>query len=254
MKGQALIFVLLIMLLGFVFLGAFLGLLNVNLLASGKAIDWSREYYSALSGIEAVIADLLQGKDALVGYTPPAIIINDLAVSLSISPPVEKRPIAYLYIDPGAGTGLYPLPPKSHWLVQLWGIEAGSTIAINWAFIPVKADWKIAVFEGTDITLKPVAEKEGKKSPGELEAVLTKGGIYTVVFYNEDEKEASYSKPFSPLNGKENTWIYSQLSGREYLITSQAGATILKAYIRQIPGPGPTSHLIRQKMIEWWIE
>jgi hypothetical protein len=189
----------------------------------------------------------------LSNYVIPSVSLNGLDVTLSISSPADERPpVPYIYIDPGTDSGLNPLPPGAQWLIQLWGLEEGSIIRINWAFTPKEGEWEIKVFEGTDITAKEVAEGEGDNSPGYLQATLAKGGIYTVIFRNDEEEINLFSKPFNSIDGGEYTWIRAQLSGREYMVTSQAGSTILKVYIRQIPGPGPSSPPLKQRVVEWW--
>ena len=78
--GQIMALTLMITGVGALSTGAMLGIITTSARSSGSFHDNTESYYAAAAGIEIVIADLLEGKDALdTGDTPyqvPQLDVN----------------------------------------------------------------------------------------------------------------------------------------------------------------------------------
>jgi hypothetical protein len=235
-RGQALIWVVLIMALGSLVITGLLSYVSASLRADKFARERTGARYTAEAGAEAVLLDLLGGVDALSpGYTVPSVSLNGYSAAISISAPDSQPspPARYWYFDPGAGTGLSPLAGGAHWQFQVNNIRAGSDIQVNWVFTPAAAKWKLTLYkDGAE-----VAAAQGTRSPGVLvvSGSAIQGGSYTFDFHNADSV-ATAAAPFSAKGGTNNTWIWAT-AYQDYLITSTAGKVTLKVYARQYPGP-----------------
>jgi len=255
--GQVLALTLLVTGLGSLSTGAMLGIITSSSRSSGAFQDSAQAYYAAASGIEAVMADLVAGKDALApSYTVPSVTLNGHTVAISIAPPqVDVTPRAiYRYIDPGAGDGLAALAPKAVWRVKLNGVEPFSSLLVNWSFLPQDdIDLEIRVFDASGKEVAEDDESSEEDAPATLVTRLGSGDTYFVEFDSDEDSNAIISRAFSARGGQDNTWILVKSTGKDYLITSTAGEVALQAYVRQIPGLGPTSPPIKQTVVvESW--
>ena len=255
-SGQILLLTLIMTGLGGVITGAMLGFLNGSSRGSGTFLDSTDAYYAAAGGIEAVMADLLEGDDALdLGYTVPSVTLNGIPVTISVAPPqVDLAPKAvYRYIDPGAGQGLASLAPGGMWTVILKGVEPFSSLFVNWAFIPegnVHVD--LRVLDGSGLEIAKGEQLGAADSPATLLARLGAGETYTLEFLNQDTVTV-LSREFDSKGGLDRTWMLLKSVGSEYLITSTASGDTLRAYVRQIPGHGATNPPIKQTVVvESW--
>lgn len=290
-RGQILFLVLIVMIVGFMVMGALLSLLNANILAGGRYMDYTMEYLVALSGLEALVADLAGGKDGLApGYDPPKVEINNLRASFTISTPTGNGPpIAFLYLDPGTTSGLSPLRPNTAWTIKLWGVESHAPITVNLAFywedytppwhplgygfdeddakiefqedgtivvyprrgrrwgIKLESLWRISIYQETALMLR----RWGWLSPAHVKTSAPRQGLYRVEFVTYGLHNL-YSYPYDSLGDSAHTWVYSKLSGREYLVTVTAGNTSLSAFLRQLPGPKEGTPLLPQIMVQWF--
>ncbi|MDP6714646.1 MAG: hypothetical protein QF368_08490 [SAR202 cluster bacterium] len=123
--GNAVLYAMLVAVVGAVLLSALLPFIVANLKASSASIENTRAYYTAAAGIEAVLADLAQGKDILdSGYTVPSVTLNDMAAEISIRSPDARlrKPSVQRWLDPGVSGGLERLGPGEEWIVRLNGI------------------------------------------------------------------------------------------------------------------------------------
>ena len=138
--------------LGSLVIFALLGATSTAARVGAQDTEQVVELYAAESGIASVFADLLQGADALApGYEPPTSTASGLDVELSVSAPVPSTPPepVYRYADPGAGFGLRSLDPQTHYYFRMDGVQAGSHVRVNWAFMPPDGRWAIRLYEGT---------------------------------------------------------------------------------------------------------
>ncbi|MCH8309215.1 MAG: hypothetical protein IIB17_01805 [Chloroflexi bacterium] len=135
--GNAVLYAMLVIVVGAILMSALLPFIAANLRAASASIDNTREYYTAAAGIEAVLADLIQGKNILdSGYAPPAVTLNDITAEISVGTPDTRlrKPSIQRWLDPGVSSGLNRLGPGEEWIVRLNGIQPYSVISINWAF------------------------------------------------------------------------------------------------------------------------
>ncbi len=211
------------------------------------------------AGIEAVMADLLEGKDAMApGYAPPSLNLNGVAVTISVTvPPTDPGPrTLYRYIDPGTKQGLASLAPGTTWSVKLNGVQPLSTVVVNWAFPSATGDRVPQVeIRLIDINGRRIGHGTSPLVTGFPAALLTQartGDTYTLEFKNNDTAPV-VSRDFTIKGGQNNTWVLLKAVGKEYLITAIAGKVKLAAYVRQLPGPGPTSQQLKHMvLLESW--
>ena len=228
--------------------GAMLGIVNSATRSSGHFQDSANSYYTAAGGIESVMADLLEGQDALetgdTPYQPSCVQLNDFEARISVTPPqVDQPPKAvYRYIDPGASQGLAPLAAGAVWEVALNGVESPSTLFVNWAYFMTgdAPSLEIRVLDANQEEIASGGQPPEEGMPATLTTLLGSGDTYTVEFANQDSVSV-LSRAFSARGGQERTWMFFKSVGREHLITSTTtggrGRLSLRAYVRQIPGP-----------------
>ena len=237
-RGQGLALVLIILAFGSIVIAALMGQVSASLRASRANQDFLLTRHAAEGGIDEVLRDLLQGKDALSpGYTIPAPNINGYDVSIAIaSPPAGAEPAGlYQYIDPGAAYGLASVSSLADYSFRIDNVRPGSSMRVNWAFTPAVQPWALTLYEGTGPVI--VAQAQDTKGPGALQVsgALVTGGIYTIKFSNNSGVSLA-SAGYGSSGGAGNTWIYTQ-AYKDYIITSSAGNAALKVYARQDPGP-----------------
>ncbi|MBA7600387.1 hypothetical protein ES703_07437 [subsurface metagenome] len=77
-RGQILLMVLAVMVLGSVIVGSLLAFLDISLRVTIRAEENLNSYYAAEAGMDAVIADLFQGEDLFAaGYPPDESLLQD---------------------------------------------------------------------------------------------------------------------------------------------------------------------------------
>ena len=259
--GQVMALTLMVTSVGALSAGAMLGIITTSSRSSGVFLDNTESYYAAAAGIEIVMADLLEGKDALATadtpYQVPQLDVNDLPVKISISPPGPgtKPRVLYRYVDPGAQQGLSSLAPGATWSVQLNGVVPFSSLFVNWAFSYSTADvpeLEIRVLDSGGQQIASATKPEVPGFPANVKIQVKEGSTYTVEFENKDTSPI-VSRDFTIKGGQDRTWMFMKAVGKEYVITSEAGVVRLFAYVRQLPGPGPTSTQLKHMvLIESW--
>ena len=130
-SGQVLVLTLMLTSVGALATGVMLGVVNGTSRASGAFRDSTETYYAASSAIEAVMADLLEGVDALpvsgdTPYVKPVVEVNSFPVTLTISAPTVAEPprAVYRYVDPDAGGALASLAAGATYTSKLHGSGA----------------------------------------------------------------------------------------------------------------------------------
>ena len=259
--GQIMALTLMITGVGALSTGAMLGIITTSARSSGSFHDNTESYYAAAAGIEIVIADLLEGKDALdTGDTPyqvPQLDVNGRPVKISIAPPAggTKPRVLYRYIDPGTRQGLSSLAPGATWSVKLNGVTPFSSVFVNWAFSYSTADvpeLEIRVLDSEGQQIVSASKPEVQGFPANLKIQVKKGSTYTVEFENKDTAPI-VSRDFTIKGGQDRTWIFMKAVSKEYIITAEAGVVRISAYVRQLPGPGPTSTQLKHMvLVESW--
>jgi hypothetical protein len=246
-----------------------------QLRSSGSSRERDSAYFTAKAAVEVALADLLQGQDiSLPGYQPPPVSLNGVEAQVRVStPPVgsDQPKLIYRYGDPGAKTALASLAPGQSLAVTLVGVQPFSTIGVNWAFADptplgtgtTKLSLELVVEDvsGLVVGKKAVAGKIGEhpaRSPVQLFVRAGPSTKYVVRFKNTskpDDKDAvaASSRPFSSLGGSDHTWMRAQMTGREYILRATAtNAFVLKAYVRQIPGPSQVGAVPQLVVVETW--
>lgn len=108
-----------------------------------SAEDGERIYYALDAAVEAVMADLVLGADALdPSYAPLDVAVNELTPRLTITAPGEVASPAPIlqYFDPGLRhPNLRSMTQGQAYLLHLNDVHPG-TFQVNWAFDLVFAD------------------------------------------------------------------------------------------------------------------
>jgi hypothetical protein len=253
-RGQGLALVLIILAFGSVVLTALMAQVSSSLSASRASLGFLLTRHAAEGGIDEVLRDLLEGKDALSpGYTIPAPNINGYDISITITSPTAGAAPAgiYQYIDPGASYGLASLASLADYYFRIDNVRPGSSIRVNWAFTPAGRPWTLTLYAGTGPAI--VAKAQASMGPGALlvDGTLVSGGMYTVEFSNNSGVSLA-SSGYSPSGGVDSTWVYTQ-AYKDYIISSSAGNATISVYARQ--NPGPTEPVTGQKVYsEAWAE
>lgn len=150
-EGQALLLVLILLSMGTLVLAGFLSLTSTLLSARGQDQEDILARYASEAAINDVLADLMQGEDALSpGYAVPGPAINDYAVSVSIAGPAPGTQPAgtYMYFDPGAAYGLSSLTAGDIYYLTLQDVAPSTRLRVNWAFTPVDQRWRVRLYSG----------------------------------------------------------------------------------------------------------
>ena len=175
-------------------------------------------------------------------------------------PEVAQPPAtAFRYVDPGSSGGLADLAAKATYTLQVHGIEPFSSLFVNWAFLGGSGGSDDDDDDGKPKVRIKVLDSEGKKlteskdfksidRPAILGVSLQGGETYTVEFENKG-KMSVQSRDFSSKGGHDKTWILLKSAGKQYLVTARAGDVLLRAHLRQIPGPGLQGQTV---VVESW--
>ena len=108
-----------------------------------SAHDGERTYYALDAAVEAVMADLVLGADALdPSYVPLDASVNELTPSLTITAPGEVAGPAptQQYFDPGLRhLSLKTMSEGQNYLIHIYNVHPG-VFQVNWAFNLVFAE------------------------------------------------------------------------------------------------------------------
>lgn len=246
-----------------------------QLRSSGSSRERESAYFTAKAALEVTLADLVQGQDiSLPSYQPPPVSLNGVEAQVRVSTPPfgsDQPKLIYRFVDPGATTSLVSLAPGESQALTLEGVQPFSVIGINWAFddatpqgtSKTNLDLELVVEDASGLVVgkKAVLGKSGEHpawSPVQLFVRAGPSTTYVVRFSNTskpDDKDAVAvnSKPFSSLGGSDHTWMRAQMTGREYILRAAAGnAFVLKAYVRQMPGPSQVAPAPQLVVVETW--
>ena len=197
-------------------------------------------YFTADAGVEAVLADLRQGADALDGsYVVPTVTLNGFTASIAISPPSRDAYVAYgsVFVDPEIQASLSPLAGNADFEYVIGDVKTHADFQVSWVFTPADEPWQLTVYEGVGTGGSQLANIAKNESPGRVtvdpEDIV--GGSYTVRFRNRSTT-ALTSASFSTIGDPNATWI-RLVAWKDYVITSSAGDVTLQVYARQGPGP-----------------
>lgn len=195
--------------------------------------------YATDAGIEAVLADLQQGKDPLrPDYVVPAPALNDYQATVTVQPAQAFPPLLepYRYLDPGASTSLKRLETGEHWTF-VFRAAFGDGIIVQWSFTPKAGSWELTLYQGEGTQGPLLAQASGTGSPGRLEVSpsLVTGGVYTVDFHNTHQG-ALGSDSYSDTGGDGRTWLRVRAFA-DYVIVSETDRATLRSYARHFPGP-----------------
>lgn len=243
-RGYLLPIVLVALVLGAFLILPLLSFVSTSILTWEKSAQRELAYYAADAGIEAVLSDLRQGKDALApSYTLPSVALNRYTATVTVTAPsrVEPLPGGSVLVDPGATTSLNPLASQAAFLYQLDEVRGGSPLQVNWLYTPTESDWAINIYEGSGTGGPQVVGTSGSDSPARVmvSAASIKGGTYTIRFFNNSNVPI-YSAQFSRTGEPAKTWLRATVF-KEYVVTSTAGLVTITVYARQAPGPNPAS-------------
>jgi len=258
-QGQALS--LAIILLAFAALVASPVLIYISSMLLGQLHneDNTRAILAADAGVEAVMADLVRGADAVTTTYPlPVLSVNEFTPTITITTPTaQSTPVpTYQYFDPGVQDPSFAVVGKSTgYLIHLYNLQPSTAtftnvLNINWAYSPAGTTrigvwfdviaYKAPGEQASYPTEQPILDTgrsrgtDANNQTGQI-TLGTTPGVYTIVFYNVSGADVRTTNPFKPSGGINDTWIYTS-SFKDFVITSTVGGTSLEAYVRQTPG------------------
>lgn len=251
-RGYLLPIVLMVLVLGTFLILPLLSFVSTSILTWEKSAQQELAYYAADAGIEAVLSDLRQGRDALApSYSTPLVALNRYTATITIAAPsrVEPLPSGPVFADPGASTSHNPLASQTAFLYQLDEVRAGSPLQLNWLYTPTESDWTINIYEGSGTGGTQVVGTAGAGSPARVivSGASIRGGTYTIRFFNSSNVPI-YSAQFSHTGETVKTWLRA-MAFKEYVITSTVGLFTIAVYARQAPGPNPAASSVG--IISW---
>ena len=238
--GLVMPLLLILMLFGMLLAIPFLGFVGQRVDDARDEVEDEEAYFTADAGIEAVLADLRQGTDALDGpYTLPSVTINGLTAAYRCPGLPEKTlvPSGPVFVDPEIASALSPIAGDSTFEYQMLNVRPFADFQVSWVFTPPDGDWRLKVYEGAGTGGSRLANEQGNHSPARLtvDADEIAGGTYTIEFENKDE-DPTLAAPFSPVGDPQATWVRIT-AFKDYVITSTAGPVTLTVFARQGPGP-----------------
>lgn len=204
-------------------------------------------YFTADAGIEAGLADLRQGSDALDGaYVVPSVSLNGFTASISISTPPrdEYVPFGSVFVDTEIAASLSPLAGNIDFLYVIDNVKTFADFQVSWVFTPPDNGWQMTVFEGVGTGGSQLANATKNESPGRLtvDGVGIASGSYTIRFRNKFTN-AITSAAFSQIGSPDGTWLRI-VAWKDYVITSTVEDTTIVAYVRQGPGPNQVTSTV----------
>ena len=197
-------------------------------------------YFAADAGIEAVLADLRRGTDALDGgYVLPTVNINGYTPVITVTAPPRKDMVPFhaVFLDPEASTSLNPLGSNASFAYVMDNVQPLADFQISWVYTPASNNWRVRVYQGEGTGGSLISNSSGNGSPVRVtvDADDITGGTYTIEFTN-NQTGAITAAPFSPVGNPANTWV-RVVAFKDYLIESTVGSQTLKVHARQGPGP-----------------
>ena len=242
----------------------------------GKSAELAVSSYTAESGIERVIADLVFGANPVAtsyittgistagvvplsistpGYTPPIVSVNNQVTQVTVGEPEAFLTVDSTYIDPGLNDStLRTLPPGTGYLVRLYNVRPG-VFQVNWAYdiagstriaiwrgIPVDPNTQLPIPAGRVTTMPTAPPLREVTSLPSATSVFTnpfsaEEDVYTILFDNSvDTNNATRITNSYGDDGSFSQTWIFAPAAKDYLITSVAGDVTVSALVRQIPG------------------
>ena len=230
------------------------------------AEDGERVYYALDAAVEAVMADLVRGADAVdASYTPPAVTLNDITPSVTTTAPgaVATPTPTQQYFDPGVrNPEMLNIPANSGYLLHILNLYPSqgavtSTLDVSWSFSiagpsPSADGVRIRLFN--DKAAVAPGRTTGCPSGNELAAVnknftgagphnirldlfeITQPAVYSIAFCITTLNGTLTTEPFKPTGTLDDTWVFA-IALKDYQITADAEGASVTAYVRQVPGP-----------------
>ena len=229
-----------------------------------SAEDGERIYYALDAAVEAVMADLVLGADALdPSYVPLDVSVNELTPSLTFTAPGEVASPAptQQYFDPGLrNPNLRSMTEGQGYLLHVNGVHPG-TFQVNWAFdiVSAKRPGKLKA----EVVMK-VMRNLGNRTPGrvagcpdgpvlaskvlELDSPgvfslssgainIAERGTVSIAFCTVEMDDATLvTRPYRPSGFLTDTWVYG-IAFKDYKITAEVEGATVTAFVRQMPGP-----------------
>lgn len=197
-------------------------------------------YFTADAGIEAVLADLRRGSDALDGsYVIPVVDLNGFSASISVASPSRDGYVAYgsVFVDTEIEASLSPLAGSADFEYVIHDVKTHADFQVSWDFTPADEAWQLTVFEGVGTGGSQLANATKNESPGRVTVAPEDiaGGSYTIRFRNKSTT-ALTSAAFSAIGDPDATWL-RVVAWKDYVITSTVDDVTLQVYARQGPGP-----------------
>jgi len=230
-----------------------------------SAEDGERVYYALDATVEAVMADLVRGADALdLSYQviKPEVSLYDqtLSAAVDIFPPgavAGPAPIQQ-YFDPGLrNPELLNVQAGRSYLVHIFNVHPG-VFQVNWAFDVSATGGQLAgkvilkVFEfsvlpppgganGCPTGFKHALVERNIESAGTFSvnsgAFDVTESVISVAFCVETLTDATLTtNPYAPTGLLNDTWIYA-IAFKDYKITAEAEGASITVHVRQMPGP-----------------
>lgn len=239
-NGTALPLVILALLFGSILVLPFLDFARLRFGNIEKVATEEEEYFAADAGVEAVLADLRKGSDALDGgYVLPSVTLNGYtpAITVTAPPRADMAPFGAVFVDPQTATSLNPLGSNASFEYQIDNVQSFADFQISWVYTPPGNNWRLRVYEGVGTGGSLVTNANGNSSPARLtvESDDVDGGTYTIEFSNQ-QSGAITSAAFSSIGDPSNTWVRI-IAFKDYLIEATAGGQTVTAFARQGPGP-----------------
>ena len=218
----------------------------------GVTVSEEEAYFAADAGIEAVLADLRQGTDALDGaYVVPSFDLNGFTVAVTVasSPRDVYVPFGAVFVDPEITASLSPLAGSADFEYVIGNVKTNSDFQVSWVFTPPDNGWQLTVYEGEGTGGPQLANATKNASPGRITVTSEDiaGGVYTVRFRNKSTN-ALTSAVFSAIGDPDSTWVRI-VAWKDYVITSTAGDTTISVLARQGPGPNQVTSTVQ--ILSW---
>jgi hypothetical protein len=239
-SGVALPLVIIALLFGSILVLPFLDFARLRFGNIEKVTTEEEAYFVADAGVEAVLADLRKGSDALDGgYVLPAVTLNGYTPVITVTAPprADMASFGAVFVDPQTATSLNPLGSNASLEYQIDTVQPFADFQISCVYTPSGNNWRLRVYEGVGTGGSLVTTANGNDSPARVTVPPddVNGGTYTIEFSNQ-QTGAITSAAFSSVGDPSNTWVRI-VAFKDYLIEATAGEQTVTTFARQGPGP-----------------
>jgi hypothetical protein len=150
-SGVALPLVIIALLFGSILVLPFLDFARLRFGNIEKVTTEEEAYFVADAGVEAVLADLRKGSDALDGgYVLPAVTLNGYTPVITVTAPprADMASFGAVFVDPQTATSLNPLGSNASLEYQIDTVQPFADFQISWVYTPSGNNWRLRVYEG----------------------------------------------------------------------------------------------------------